>query len=79
MLKKWSPLIVVNLSEPILLSPYTTLTNKRAIYAGVTNLNFTMNLDTLCQRAWRKVAGGRRWTGVGVTASYYANSQLSGC
>ena len=65
--------IIVNLSEPILLSPFTTLTNKRAMY-GVTNLNFTMNLDTLCQRAWRKVAG-TRWTGVGVTAAY-ANSQL---
>ena len=59
--------IIVNLSEPILLSPFTTLTNKRAMY-GVTNLNFTMNLDTLCQRAWRKVAGGRfDWYGLHIS------------
>jgi len=64
--------IVVKIAEPILLSPFTTLTNKKAMY-GITNLNFTMNLDSACKRAYRKVDAVLY--GTSVTASF-TNSQI---
>lgn len=67
-----SVVIVVKIAEPILLSPFTTLTNKKAMY-GITNLNFTMNLDSACKRAYRKVDAVAM--GVSVSASF-TNSQI---